>query len=457
MNSVDDTHIGRNATTHGRQDRSADSIDALLIVRRALRGRWIITLIGSSALAIGGGLFAWHAVQPLYESTGLLNIAPVLSLPGSSDESLPTALFDSYVGAQAAMLESREVLDSALEVLQSNHQEWPRDGQGIVLLQNNLRVTRKRGEQVIAVSVTHTSPLLAKAAVNAVFQSFRASTRETESVARQNILVQQQQALQSRITELEDDILVGSDRYGLLGLQRSHFAKTEELGLLESRLVQLSAVIGRIQEGTGDPKPEEIMLAGSMLHERLVLGTPSGLAHLVDREQALLAEIESMRGSFQPQHPRVRDLQRDLDILRIQMRLRSEQAAGSDGSLSTNDESEVGSRDLLLAKLQAAHDLCASTQQQVCGQVGSIGQVLLRVKGASDEVARAKENLEGVRRLLEASSSLAKSGASRLSILSEGDLPASNPNRGQASGREQRRGDRGIWVRHGDNGRGWTP
>src|SRR5206468_2125848 len=117
---------------------------------------------------------AYLLVPPVYTSTVLIRVAPQITVTMYKDmqEAQVPPFFESFVGGQAALLQSRRVLDMALSDEKLRAAGWPAAPDGLALLSKNLDVSNRRATELIVATVRHKNPILAQKAVNAVLDAY---------------------------------------------------------------------------------------------------------------------------------------------------------------------------------------------------------------------------------------------------------------------------------------------
>jgi Mrp family chromosome partitioning ATPase/capsular polysaccharide biosynthesis protein len=91
------------------------SSDFVRVIRRALRGRYLLAL-GLALLAGGVGMgVGWFLAGPLYRSDGMVRIASALPVViQQTDQNQPIPMFDSFMQAQQELVTSRFVLEKVV-------------------------------------------------------------------------------------------------------------------------------------------------------------------------------------------------------------------------------------------------------------------------------------------------------------------------------------------------------
>lgn len=80
---------------------------------RLLRGRYPLAIFLAASGALAGGLGGWMALPPKFESTGLVNINPIVATPGPVDQTVP--MLAMFIQGQVGLLTSTHVAEAALQ------------------------------------------------------------------------------------------------------------------------------------------------------------------------------------------------------------------------------------------------------------------------------------------------------------------------------------------------------
>src|SRR5262245_50819578 len=113
------------------------------MLHRHLRGRYRLAVLLALLLGLPLAAIAYLLVPPVYTSTVLIRVAPQITVTMYKDipEAQVPPFFESFVGGQAAMLQSRRVLDMAMADDKLRTAGWPAGAEGLELLGKNLDVS----------------------------------------------------------------------------------------------------------------------------------------------------------------------------------------------------------------------------------------------------------------------------------------------------------------------------
>ena len=393
----------------------------LRLLRRALRGRYSLVVILSASLAIAGAIVGFNAAPPTFESTGLVQvkgaIAPILY--ESQENRLPPN-FDAYVASQVTLLQNQQVLEAAASMPQMQGCGWPSGLPGVARLEGALTIRRGRGEQIISVSITDHDPQRAQTAVDAVLTAFEENCRQPGGLpltAKTDALIQRQQTLEEDLLQLHRRIMDASDQYGISAIERMHTNKVEELMAIDSRLAEFQ--LARTDLGLGNLDDNQGWVDSTSSQ-----GGGTKTAQLEEREMALQAEIASRQANYGPNSPMIRELNRQLEAVRIQLDLhrRSLSDLATTGHYNSIDQSAVaaasGER---LDELETRYD---AIRDRVRAETAALAEKRVLLTRLNDQVTETKERLAVTRQRLDELRVEARgNSANRISIAARGDLP----------------------------------
>jgi uncharacterized protein involved in exopolysaccharide biosynthesis len=267
----------------------------------------------------------------------------------------PAELYDSYLSTQVDLLQSRESLMSAIDKLGlTKDPEFTKGFKdtGVATLddwvekhlRSNLNVQQSKGTQLIHVSVTSRDRNKAARIANALVETYQArqSNHSEDPSNRSAEYARQLTDLKDKVTAAEQRMSEFRQRTGItdtnVGINGQLDLEAQTLQQLEQQL--LTAGNQRRTAETrlgGDQNVSDPVLASQVVQN---------LKNQLSTQQAQLADASSTLG---PRHPRVLELQSQIDATR--QALRREVA-----TVQQNGTGDVGSSKALEAKLQKAVD-----------------------------------------------------------------------------------------------------
>ena len=407
-------------------DEPIDALRAnpLQTIHRQLRGRYRVAVLLAVLLGLCGGIAGFALFPAKYESTGLVRITPTLPavLYESAENKIPP-MFESFVTTQAALIRSRELLQDALDQGGLVAAGWEPGPEGVARLQSALEARRNRGEQVISVRVTHTDPRLAQSAVNAILSTFVAREDNRSgmaSSAREGKLVERAAQLEEALGDLNVQMLRASDHIGTDAVQRQHTAKLHELEVLEKQLADLALASSVLELPNGAENSANVL---ANLDRVLGIHIDGQLEDLRQQEAELKARIATLSRKLKPKHPAMIEQLRQLDALRVQMRLRETELASQLGEVeSANgvDAAVATPRN----RIRRAEFVYRSLRDQVSAEVATLGQTRSQLADLRAESENVKWRLYEARtRLDQLRVEQGFDKMARISVLAFANLP----------------------------------
>jgi capsular exopolysaccharide synthesis family protein len=380
-------------------------------LRRVLRGRYGLVVALAALVGCIGALAGYLAQPAKYESRGFVRIeqAPPAILY-RSPESQTRPDVDAHIAAQVAHLQSRRVVEAAARSDALQLAGWPSGATGVARLHKALTVRRPRGEHFIYVSVTHTDPHLAHAAVNAVLDTYRENPIDPGGLtlaAKEQALILREESLGRALLQIRTEILEATDQYGREAIDRIHAGKVEELMDIDRKLAELRMEHERILAGQD---------AGPRSTSRESQRGADAVSALRRHELALIAEIKSSK--YRPGHPVMQKLVRNLDAVRIQIDLHEQARTGraTEEGQAAVDSSALAELDRLEAWYQAARIPVRRAAEE-------LGRVRVALSGLGEHESELKQRLTLTRqRLDEIRFEAGRGSADRISIV-RGELP----------------------------------
>ncbi len=385
------------APDHG--PASTDQTSPLLLLHRCLRGRYAYAVALGLLLAAPFAFLGYHATTPKYRSTGLIRVMPTLpSVAYRIEENQLPPLFDSLVTTQAAILKSRRVLDLAVNDPKLRQAGWPGGVHGVALLEQTLTVTNERNSELIKVTVTHTDPRQAQAALNAVLGAFEEIQDEfsgTNATQREQQLAVLQTQYGRDLTSLQDEILELSLEHGTANLDPIYHGRVnditrlqEELAVLDRQIDGIEAQQAAAEPASPDEAPpsDEALAAGDQL-----------LGSLLKELAGIDAQIRAMEADYGPKHYDMIALRRSRDIVQEQVDARkrtlleSRMAAGGVGGLP--DPAIAG---MSLAQLKQLRESTAQRLKKVDEEFIRLHRARLQINRLRDREADLKRQYEEV-------------------------------------------------------------
>jgi Mrp family chromosome partitioning ATPase/uncharacterized protein involved in exopolysaccharide biosynthesis len=300
--------------------QAAGQPSPLLIIHRALRGRYAIAAVLALFVGLGGAVIGWSVTKPLYASQGWIRAfprQPRVLYETQENQMLP--MFDAFVKAQADLLRSRRVIDLALSEQSLRDAGWPGPPAGVQELTKALDVSAQRGSELISVSVSHQNPQMAQVAANAVLTGFVRYQEEQDSLSatdRERRLRENQQVLLSELKTVRESIIRTGETFGGGNPDTFITARTDQLARLEALLADPTLMV----PGPADAKavvvaPQIPAVAPEKLSVEELAGYDAQLASMMSQSAALQVDLESNLKALSPEHREIRALRSRIESI----------------------------------------------------------------------------------------------------------------------------------------------
>ena len=274
-----------------------------------------------SALLIGLSLLAATVVIVKLMPKSYTGQATVLVNFEGSDgaHQAPPEVFAGYLLTQVDLLQSREVLLSAIDRLGLTQDPEFTAGfksDGVIdvrdwvakQLHANLTVEQGKGSQLIYVSMTSRDRNKAAQIVNTIVEAYQAresNHSEDTSSGRAHEYSEQLADLKSKLTAAESRMADFRQRTGITDLNAQTDVETQALAALEQQLLQAqNARRAAESKSSGDQGSSDPVMASPLIQS---------LKTQLSTLQAQLAQVSSTLG---PQHPKVLELQSQIAAAR---------------------------------------------------------------------------------------------------------------------------------------------
>lgn len=301
----------------------------LMMVHRALRGRYTIAALLGVLLAVPGGVLGYLALKPEYTSTAVLEAAPTLpTLLYQNELNEKMQAFDAFVAQQASALQSERVLTNALLNQELRTRGWPSGAPGLIRLKDSIGVRTPRNANQIFLSISDPDPESARIAAKAILDSYEAIRREIE--------VTTFGSREQNLERLRDNYRRERDEKRRMAIDRAlAIAGTEDLQHAQrTRVEELS----RIDQDIVQTRERLAMFRGERPALPPTAPDDPVLAMLRRERQQLDRIMETLLQRFTPEHRECRRIQSEITAV-------DSLIAARESELNLVPESEAGSSD----------------------------------------------------------------------------------------------------------------
>jgi polysaccharide biosynthesis transport protein len=394
-----------------------------------LRGRYHWAIILGTILATIGALAGYFSQGDVYESTSLIAVSPVTKqiLSNRNDESIARH-YDSWVERQLAIIEGPKVLSPAM-----TSDQWQAVAFGVYatspeIFRNGLTVSRKRGQEVIAISYQAPDPELARVGANVITNAYKNELERSEQLQdsqRLRVLESHRLDLQRKIEKLQADKRALSTEHN----ERTIGDELDRITLvrdqLEADLNQTRIELAELGVNTNGetPNPEQLTL------EQLATQDPQ-LANMLQTRNKYESDIDYMtRRGMGERHREIRDARAALDTLNSQIEKLANSLRGtSDGSWAP-DGSNADATSPILAlrskerRLSKQYENAKAETQYLAMIYGQMQTITTSLKERTNDLTKTDGLIENL--------SVEGQAPGRADIIRTGGLPSTPANLGK--------------------------
>lgn len=391
----------------------------LMQLHALLRGRYLWA-VGLALLGmIAGGIAGYTAKEPTFRSSGLIRVRP--SLPRilyQTEQSSVPPMFEASVAVQAELMQSRRVVEHALDQPEWKALGRPREHDDPVALRDGLEVNIP-SPQLISVAFVDRDPKVAAAAVNAVIGSYMAlygdgNGDEGSTSSTMAVLEKRRDELTGELNQVLETIRQIADEFGSSALQSMYEFKLAELNKLESQLRQAQINLAAAQSADADLFSDP---TDSLFSDELMLK-----GYLTERIE-LERRLQGTRSSFGPRHPEVIRLaasieEIDRQVVEIRQRLRSRKESSPLTEATLPDGTPLPST----PRLRAAEAGLRALYEMVKRETVELGRKNLQIEKLRAEETNLRTALSETKGRIE-QLTLESHVSGRVSVIGRGEVP----------------------------------
>ncbi len=360
----------------------------LMIVHRALRGRYLIAAALGLVLAIPLGIAGYFVMPPEFTSRAVLEANLTVPAVLYDDEVKESAsAFEAFVSQQASMILSERVLNRAVDDERLRTVGWPAGSAGLIRMRDSVAVTTPKRANLIVVTASDQSPAAAQVAAQAVLKSYREIRDETERRMYGDKQFDLERLREEYLRERDEKRKTALDRAinvaGTEDLQQAQRNTMRELAIIDEQVRELTTLLSMSPDGVvRDPAFE--------------IDDPE-LERLKDERNLLQRQLDALLLNATPQHRQAKQMTRSIEVLDNAIEAREDELAGKvtpDSELVASNEgrSQMEAR---LEDLKREHELKRSLLER-------IARARMDVFGLQQEAEIANDRLEDAERRLEA-------------------------------------------------------
>lgn len=399
------------------------------IAQRALRGRYrsavYLGLIGAAT----GAVLGWLVARPVYQSEGIIRVASALPhVMQETDQNKPLPMFDAYLQAQQAMIGSPRLGRLAMQEpvwRGARPSDSPDTLEGFLA---GLKVELKSRSDCLRVSFIHEDPRTAAAGVNAVIEAYQQHYKAREDEQQQHRL----SVLEQRREDVTRKLLDARMRMEQLGHADSdplYLMNLQQVARLDASLSEVRSRLDLVRQQASTGRPDPGVNANSRMTADAIGMVDPVMRRYLDEQEQKEEQIDQASQRLGESHPFLIQLKQSLT--RIQSRLNDYVEAYrafrfSNGQLSPVQQ-PLGAAGLVhksLEELIADETRLVAAQEQAKAQMAAFAEKRAQLEWLRMDAERFGAELTAVSQRMDALRSEG-SGASRLSVISDGQIPLS--------------------------------
>ncbi|MEO0392728.1 MAG: hypothetical protein AAF213_05720 [Pseudomonadota bacterium] len=378
------------------RDEEEEFVNPLILVYRALRGRWLYATVLACIASILMVTASYFMIKPVYQSRGLIRIAAKEQkiLYSDRDDSR-LRLFDAFVSSELTYLTSRPVLDRAIYILGQQPGQFADSPQSVADLAGRLEARKiKSLLELTAASVDQDS---AKAMVDAVldgYQQLQVEQNDRQQTIRERELIAREQELLSRIDALKANLLAVGGEYNMVALRRTHQNRLDQIEESRDKITEINASIEQLNtQGVIVGGGVDVQIQRAVMLDR-------NLADLSFERTKRAATLTTLRERYAGSHPLVMQATTELRVVddAIEDRLDFINQLGSTGGLSGAAAPGEGPT---VESLQAQLVVQEKRVGELKSDATDLNAKLLEVGTLNAELTEHQDMLQETRRVLE--------------------------------------------------------
>ncbi|UYV11705.1 MAG: AAA family ATPase [Phycisphaera sp.] len=415
MSSHQDPHLDAWMETEEPQEQG-HTINPVLLVHRALRGRYLLAIVIGVVLAIPGALVGYKLMPPVYTSMGIINIDPAgRRLIYTNEFTEKIASFESYVRSQATMVESPRVLQDAATKL-AEQSLLPPDPGNWIRLQRATTVSVPKGGREIYVRVTMADPRLAKDVAQTILTSYESIATDEAS----DFWDDQEYAIEqiASTTRSDRDSYLRSARElaearGLVDLERRRMFVQSQVETLEKQIQALEIEVPTLLQER--PEDDADVPVRDLTPEDYAL-VDSHMNGLVGRRRSIEQDMSALLSRVTEIHPDYLDYEAQLAA--VQLSIDEHMAFLKESGL------EMPTGGTGLGGARQRYDALRAIRASLANEAKELSEIALDIQAFEAEAQAAQDRLDLANSRLESlRTERQNSTEGRISIAQQAEVP----------------------------------
>lgn len=384
-----------------------------------LRGRYRLVSSLAVVAAIAFAALGWAREQPLYQSSGMIRVTPLMQrllYTSQTEQNAPPpapGIFEAFVQSQVSIIRSQQVIDRVMQT-----REWRETGEAdaegaMARFWRRFEVHHPPRTELIRVSFSHPDPDVATLAVKLLIGVYQQIQGQQSTEERIQAHMQSEAELSERIEKVQDEITSVASRHGTTDLNRLFNLQMMALSEIESayrgtRIDLIMAESSSSEADLTDPSAEEIAAFDNLMRSYL------------EKRHKLETEIAVWQELYTPKMPGFDQLLVERDQVENQIETRRSQLVAAGATGGGGPKMQMGPRavEILSKREVEVKALYDDTRRQTI----EIGMDDLRVQTLRSEAELVQERLDKIRGRIE-QLRVESSVIGRINVISGGDRP----------------------------------
>jgi capsular exopolysaccharide synthesis family protein len=286
-----------------------------LVIKR----RW---LPATGVFAAIVGLAAWSAFQqqPIYQAEGRLlfktdRTSSLVGLQEDTGQLIPLDSQNSPLDTQAEIARSLSIAQETIQEL--NLKDETGELVDPKILAQGLQVSSVTGTDILAVSFTDADPERAATIVNKVMDVYirnNIQTNRAEAVAAREFIDDQLPEVEAAVRAAEADLSAFKERNGLIVLEEEASQAVTAISSLDNTITQTQAELAQVTARSAELRRQVGMSTDQAIDVSALSQSP-GIQEALTQLQTVQAELAVERTRYQPTHPKIANLERQIRAL----------------------------------------------------------------------------------------------------------------------------------------------
>jgi Mrp family chromosome partitioning ATPase/uncharacterized protein involved in exopolysaccharide biosynthesis len=351
----------------------------------------------------------------------LIRVQPIIpKILFTTEQNGPMPMFDSFLAAQAATIQSRRLIGQAMSDPEFQALGRGSDTTAEATFAENLAVTIPRGSPMIQITVTDADRNAAATAVKTLIKAYLANYEVEEGASGNqpiNQLSSVKTALQAQLDVKKSEIRGVAGEYEPSALQSIYDSKLKEKTDLERQLrdTQMKLALLPPAPTTGPSSQPASTMSEAMIAQDAIIQQLTGERSKIEW-QMKVDEI-----TFGAHHRKMQEDQQRLKIFEDAIEARRKVLRSSPAQVVTTGAS--GSQEMSRPQLQVTQEILQKEIQQLEADTHLLSQKIRQIEDLRAEEQTIRERYEAADNREVALSTEKPNVSGRMSVISYGDLP----------------------------------